>query len=104
MEAANEISTLVQEIGIPMVTALLFAAGGWWLIRYILTSIVTKITDQGMETEDRIKQLHNIVIALIDKNQLLANDLLKLDTMIRVKWQISPDERRITRNPDDKVK
>ena len=104
MEAANEISTLVQEIGIPMVMALLFAAGGWWLIRYVLTSIVTKITDQGMETEDRIKQLHNIVIALIDKNQLLANDLLKLDTMIRVKWQISPDERRITRNPDDKVK
>ena len=105
MEAANEISTLVQEIGIPMVTALLFAAGGWWLIRYILTSIVTKITDQGAQTEADIKALHGIVIALIDKNQLLANDLLKLDTMIRCKWlDLPPDEKRITRNPDGKVK
>ena len=67
MVNSNEISTLVQEIGIPMVTALLFAAGGWWLIRYILTSIVTKITEAQAQTEADIKQLHGIVIALQDR-------------------------------------
>tara|TARA_R110000787_G_C13226385_1_gene426749 strand:- start:337 stop:651 length:315 start_codon:yes stop_codon:yes gene_type:complete len=104
VEAANEISSLVQEIGIPMVTALLFAAGGWWLIRYILTSIVTKITEAQSQTEADIKQLHGIVIALIDKTTVAQSDLIRLDTMIRVRYGLAPDERRIGRNPDGKVK
>lgn len=104
MGSANEISTLVQEIGIPMATALLFAFGGWWLIRYILTAIVTKITDQGKQTESDIKQLHGIVVSLIDKTTVAQSDLIRLDTMIRVRYGLAPDERRIGRNPDNKVK
>ena len=104
MEAANEISTLVQEIGIPMVTALLFAAGGWWLIRYILTAIVAKITEAQSQTEADIKDVKSIVIALIDKTTVAQSDLIRLDTMIRVRYGLAPDERRIGRNPDNKVK
>ena len=104
MDTASEISSLVQEIGIPMVTALLFAAGGWWLIRYILTSIVTKITEAQSQTEADIKQLHGIVISLIDKTTVAQSDLIRLDTMIRVRYGLAPDERRIGRNPDNKVK
>ena len=104
MEAANEISSLVQEIGIPMVTALLFAAGGWWLIRYILTSIVAKITEAQSQTERDILELRTILIALIDKTTVAQSDLIRLDTMIRVRYGLAPDERRIGRNPDNKVK
>lgn len=104
MVAPNDISNLVQEIGIPMVTALLFAACGWYLVRYILTSIVTKITDQGAQTEADIKQLHSIVVQLIDKTTVAQSDLIRLDTMIRVRYGLAPDERRIGRNPDNKVK
>ena len=104
MEAANEISSLVQEIGIPMVTALLFAGCGWYLVRYILTSIVAKITEAQCQTESDIKQLHSIVVQLIDKTTVAQSDLIRLDTMIRVRYGLAPDERRIGRNPDGKVK
>mgnify|MGYP003664609525 FL=1 len=104
MVAANDISNLVQEIGIPMVTAIGFAAGGWWLIRYILTSIVAKITEAQAQTEADIKDVKQIVIALIDKTTVAQSDLIRLDTMIRVRYGLAPDERRIGRNPDGKVK
>ena len=104
VEAANEISSLVQEIGIPMVTALLFAGCGWYLVRYILTSIVAKITEAQSQTERDILELRTILIALIDKTTVAQSDLIRLDTMIRVRYGLAPDERRIGRNPDNKVK
>lgn len=105
MDGANEVAGFIESVGIPVATVVLFAAGGWWLIRYILTEIVRKSSEDKDEIKQQIEQLHKIVVALIDKNQLLASDLLRLDTMLRVKWlDLPPDEKRISRNPSSEVK
>ena len=87
-----------------MVTALGFAAAGWWLIRYILTSIVLKITEAQSQTELDIKELKTIVVALIDKTTQAQGDLIRLDTLLRVRFGLAPDEKRIGRNPNGKNK
>ena len=97
MERANDISGFIESLGIPVAVALAFGAGGWWLIRYILTSIVAKITEAQTQTEDDIRDLKTIVIGLIDKTSSAQNDLIRLDTMIRVRYGLSPDEARISR-------
>ena len=97
MERANEISGFIESVGIPVAVALAFGAGGWWLIRYILTSIVAKITEAQTQTEEDIRDLKTIVIGLIDKTSSAQNDLIRLDTMIRVRYGLPPDEPRIGR-------
>ena len=79
-----------------------FGLGGWWLIKYILTSIVAKITEAQMQTEEDIRDLKVITISLIEKSTALQGDLIRLDTMLRVKYGLAPDEMRIgrTRDPD----
>ena len=52
MDGANEVAGFIESVGIPVATVVLFAAGGWWLIRYILTEIVRK----SSEDKDEIKQ------------------------------------------------
>ena len=92
-----------------------WALGGalWWLIKYVLGSIVDKITEAQSQTEEDIrsirdndlKELKAIIVQLIDKTTVAQSDLIRLDTMIRVKWlDLPPDEKRIGRNPDNKVK
>ena len=98
MDGASEISGFIESVGIPVATALAFGAGGWWLIRYILTSIVAKITEAQAQTEEDIKNLHGIVVALIDKTTQAQGDLIRLDTMIRVRFGLDPDESRIGRS------
>ena len=100
MDRANEISGFIETLVIPVAVALAFGAGGWWLIRYILTSIVTKITEAQTQTEEDIRDLKGIVVGLIDKTSNAQNDLIRLDTMIRVRYGLSPDEARIGRLPE----
>ena len=104
MDSPTELAGFIESVGVPVATAIGLGGALWWLIKYVLGSIVEKITEAQAQTEADIKDLKGIVISLIDKNQLLANDLIRLDTMIRVKWEIKPDEKRIGRNPDNKVK
>ena len=105
MDGANEVANFIEKIGIPLAVALGLGGMLWWLVKFVLQSIVEKITEAQAQTEADIKELRIIVISLIEKNQLLANDLIRLDTMLRVKrLDLPPDEKRIGRNPDGKVK
>jgi hypothetical protein len=105
VDSANEVASFIEKIGIPLATALGLGGMLWWLVKYVLGSIVDKITEAQAQTEADIKELRQILISLIDKNQLLANDLIRLDTMLRVVLlELPPDEKRIGRNPDNKVK
>ena len=112
MDGANEVATFIESVGIPVATALGLGGALWWLIKYVLGSIVQKITEAQSQTEadirelklKDIKELKDIIIALIDKSAVTQSDLIRLDTMIRVKWGLVPDEKRIGRNPDNKVK
>ena len=100
MEQANEISEFIEAVGIPVAVALFFGLGLWWLIKYILTSIVTKISEAQMQTEEDIRDLKVITISLIEKSTALQGDLIRLDTMLRVKYGLAPDEMRIGRALD----
>ena len=104
MDSPTELATFIESVGVPVATALGLGRALWWLIKYVLGSIVEKITEAQSQTEADIKDLKGIVIALIDKTTVAQSDLIRLDTMIRVRYGLAPDERRIGRNPDDKVK
>ena len=105
MEGANEVAGFIESVGVPVATALGLGGALWWLIKYVLGSIVDKISEAQAQTEADIKDLKNIVGTLIDKTTVAQADLIRLDTMIRVKWlDLPPDEKRIARNPDNKVK
>ena len=97
MNTVSKVSEFIEAVGIPVAVALAFGVGGWWLIKYILTSIVTKISEAQKKTEENIRDLRTITIALIDKLTSLQGDLIKLDTLIRVIYGLDPDEGRIGR-------
>jgi hypothetical protein len=100
VNTANKISGFIEAVGIPVAVALAFGVGGWWLIKYILTSIVVKISEAQKKTEENIRDLKTITISLIEKSTALQGDLIRLDTMLRVKYGLPPDEVRIGRSLD----
>ena len=104
MDSPTELAGFIESVGVPVATALGLGGALWWLIKYVLGSIVEKITEAQSQTEADIKDLKGIVVALIDKTTVAQSDLIRLDTMLRVRYGLAPDERRIGRNPDDKVK
>lgn len=104
MEGANEVAGFIEKIGIPLATALGLGGMLWWLVKFVLQSIVEKITEAQSQTESDIKELKNIVVQLIDKSSTQQSDLIRLDSMLRVKFGLELDEKRIARNPDNKVK
>ena len=104
MDNPAELASFIESVGVPVATVIGLGLALWWLIKYVLGSIVDKITEAQSQTEADIKDLKGIVVALIDKTTVAQSDLIRLDTMIRVRYGLSPDERRIGRNPDNKVK
>ena len=104
MDNPAELAGFIETVGVPVATAIGLGGALWWLIKYVLGSIVEKITEAQAQTEADIKDLKGIVVALIDKTTAAQSDLIRLDTMIRVRFGLAPDEKRIGRNPDDKVK
>ncbi|MDC3375263.1 hypothetical protein OAW27_00295 [bacterium] len=104
MDNPAELAGFIETVGVPVATAIGLGGALWWLIKYVLGSIVEKITEAQAQTEADIKDLKGIVVALIDKTTAAQSDLIRLDTMIRVRYGLAPDEKRIGRNPDDKVK
>ena len=113
MDGPNEFAGFIEKVGLPVASILGLGGALWWLIKYVLGSIVDKITEAQSQTEEDIrsirdnylKELKALIVQLIDKTTVAQSDLIRLDTMIRVKWlDLPPDEKRIGRNPDNKVK
>ena len=112
MDGANEVANFIEKIGIPLATALGLGGMLWWLVKFVLGSIVEKITEAQSQTEKEIRDIRNndirelkeIIVALIDKSSTQQTDLIRLDSMLRVKFGLDLDEKRIGRNPDNKVK
>ena len=99
MENAHQISSFIQDVGFPVATAIGLGGAAWWLIKYILGSIVEKITEAQAQTEADIKDLKNIIIGLIDKTTQAQGALIRLDTLVRVRYGLDADEKRIARTP-----
>lgn len=112
MEGANEVAGFIESVGVPVATALGLGGMLWWLIKYVLSSILEKITEAQAQTEQEIRAIRNIdirelkdiIVGLIDKSTAQQSDLIRLDSMLRVKFGLDLDEKRISRNPDNKVK
>lgn len=102
MDNAQQISSFIQDVGVPVATAIGLGGAAWWLIKYILGSIVAKVSEAQAQTEADIKDLKVIIIGLIDKTTQAQGDLIRLDTMLRVRYGLAPDEKRIARNPNGK--
>lgn len=104
MEGANEVASFIEQIGVPVAMTIATGASAWWLLRYILTSIVEKIGEAQKQTEQEIREQKQILVMLIDKIQLQQNDIILLDSLLRVKFGLEPDQKRISRSPNGKKK
>jgi hypothetical protein len=112
VDSANEVAGLIEKIGIPLATALGLGGMLWWLVKFVLQAIVEKIAEAQFQTEQEIRAIRNndipelktIIVQLIDKTTVAQGDLIRLDTFLRVRYGLHPDEKRIGRNPDNKVK
>ena len=104
MENAHEISTFIQDVGVPVATAIGLGGALWWIIKYVLSSIVQRISEAQSQTEADIKDLKVIIVGLIDKTTQAQGALIRLDTLLRVRYGLDPDEKRIARNPNGKKK
>lgn len=89
----EQMAALVEKLGIPIVGLLFVGWGFWKIIKWLQVSLTGKIDNQT-----------NIIIQLIDRIRVLQTDILKLDTMIRVKYGLDVDEERIERKNDPKYK
>ena len=78
MDGPNEIAGFIESVGVPVATALGLGGMLWWLVKFVLQSIVEKITEAQSQTEQEIRAIRNTELEL--------------------------DDKRIARNPDSKVK
>ena len=82
----NETADLIEKLGVPIVGLLLIGWGFWKIVKWLQDSLTGKI---GYQTD--------IIIQLIDRIRVLQTDILKLDTMIRTRYGLEVDEKRIER-------
>ena len=112
MDGANEVAGFIESVGVPVAVCLGLGGMLWWLVKFVLQSIVEKITEAQSQTEQEIRSIRNtdirelkeIIVGLIDKSSAQQSDLIKLDCLIRICFKLELDEKRIARNPDSKIK
>ena len=104
MDGANEVASLIEQVGVPVAMTIATGASAWWLLRYILTSIVEKIGEAQKQTEQEIREQKEILVKLIEKIQMQQNDIIRLDLLLRVKFGLETDDERISRKPNGKKK
>ena len=85
------VADLIERLGVPVVGLLLIGWGFWKIIKWLQDSLTGKIWHQ---TE--------ILIQLIDRIRVLQTDILRLDTMIRTRYGLDADEKRIARADEPK--
>ena len=88
----NETADLIEKLGVPIVGLLLVGWGFWKIVKWLQDSMTGKIMYQT-----------DILVQLIDRIRVLQTDILRLDTMIRTRYGLEADEKRIAR-ADEPVK
>ena len=87
----DQTADLIEKLGVPIVGLLLIGWGFWKIVKWLQDSLTGKI---GYQTD--------IIIQLIDRIRVLQTDILKLDTMVRTKFGLEVDEKRIERADEPK--
>jgi len=82
----DQVSTFISNIGIPAAGALGIGWLFYALLQWMMKVIIAKL--DGIE---------GMLVGLIDRIRMLDNDIIRMDTMLRVSNQIPPDYERVKR-------
>ena len=98
------VTKLIQEVGFPIIASLLVAAGFWLVLKFMMSQLLSKI-DGLYKRIDQVKKEHDmelkahkeITLGLLRRIRTMDNDLLRLDTTIRLIHSLEIDLERIGR-------
>ena len=103
----GDISTaaeLIKDVGFPILAALLVAAGFWLVLKFMMSQLLNKIEgiykrldQQKKEIDNELEQHHKILIGIIDRVRIMDNDLIRIDTTIRLLHKLEIDLERLGR-------
>ena len=98
----NDIAKMVSELGFPIAITIPILFGlfslGKWAATNIVVRIISKLDQVQSENKEAEDESKGILIKLIDRIRALQTDVIRLDTMFRIKHKLPVDERRIERN------
>ena len=104
-----QFTKLIEQLGIPVVTA---AASAWllcWIIRWVLNTVKDdfgkqindlrgELDEELRDARDQISEIKTILIQLVDRTRLLSEELHSHDHVARTVWGLdSKLERPRTR-------
>jgi hypothetical protein len=91
MGDTKELLKLIESVGFPAVIAIAIGVCFWFTIKWMMKSLTEKLDKQ-----------FGMIVKLIDRIRILDNDIIRLETMIRILKDLPPDWERIgKRNPED---
>jgi len=94
MQNMEEITVLIKDVGFPIASAIGAGAGVWWMISWLKSALSAKLDAQ-----------FNMIVKLIDRIRILDNDIIRMETMIRLMKDLDPDYERLgKRDPEDSRK
>ena len=105
---------LVEQLGIPVVTAGLFGWLLFWIIKWVLRTVKTdfgkQIQDLHSELDEelrdarkQISEIKTILIRLVDRTRLLSEELNSHDQVARTVWGIDPKVERPRTRADKRL-
>ena len=98
----DDFSTLIETLGFPIAITVGLLAALFSLIRWMASNVVgqiiSKLDQVQHENKEAEEESKGILIKLIDRIRALQTDVIRLDTMFRIKHKLPVDERRIERN------
>ena len=98
----DDFSTLIETLGFPIAITVGLLAALFSLIRWMASNVVgqiiSKLDQVQHENKEAEEESKSILIKLIDRIRALQTDVIRLDTMFRIKHKLPVDERRIERN------
>jgi hypothetical protein len=82
----TDISGFVSSIGIPAAGAIGIGYLFYFLLQWMMKVIIAKLDS-----------IEGMTIKLIDRIRMMDNDLIRIDSMIRIMNNLPPDYNRLTR-------
>jgi len=82
----SQIFLIIAEVGFPIASALGAGVFVYFVIKYILTSVV-----------NQIKGLQGIIIALDNRVKTMNHDIIRVDAVVSAALGLRPDLERIAR-------
>ena len=82
----EQILVLIEELGIPIATAIVMAFFIFMVLKYILDGVL-----------DNIKTLTGFVTMLENRVRVINNEIIKIDLLISQALELKPDVDRVAR-------